>query len=355
MPKTFDNLAQRGVNYFLATVPSFRAVSSDAATEREQESAYSFIKGVYEKIYADPTLLGLKIAPDDCFEDWWPKKSTKPGLDVKIRGYIKNINMFVEALFGTAFCEAYEMKSVMQKKLAAFGVTPEQIAKDPGLKLLAEISNSFSENSATEIHKNSVLPHLLFSRGVFDPVAPYTAEIFHNIFENKEAFDKLNDYFAARDFVRVDNRADAWIKNGCNVSLDYVKLYGNPEGVIGAPWKSRNYSGVSFEYNELIETCATVGIHIPFYREVLAHTDEMSESLRAFISSGNKCFHCGYCVQMDKTKTKPMKFVTVNDTDLCSLFTGGYKYKKFYGEMWLTNGIIELMDFVDKLFLDKRL
>ena len=52
--------------------------------------------------------------------------------------------------------------------------------------------------------------------------------------------------------------------------------------------------------------------------------------------------------------TKPLRFVTVNGNNLCTYFTFGYSYSEFYGEMWLTDGIIELMEFVDGLFGDRR-
>lgn len=44
--KSFDNLAQRSLNYFLATYPPFIPVRSDAATAEEQETAYLFLKSI---------------------------------------------------------------------------------------------------------------------------------------------------------------------------------------------------------------------------------------------------------------------------------------------------------------------
>jgi len=380
MKKTFDNLAQRGVHYFLAAMPFFHAVASDLADAKEQENAYHFIKGIYQKLYDDPGLLGLKILPDDCFPDWWTPKKEKPKLPAQIRGYIKNINIFMEQLFqivhlgevdGNSFILAEDsakagssVKPALRKRLAAFGITADEddgtfrftfpTGTACGLKLLAAISAGHSERSATAIHKRPVKPFLLFSHGVFDPASPYTVEIFRGLFENTEAFDKLMGYFEKNGFIRVDHKNDFVGIKGEALSLDYVKFYGKPEGLIGFCWKTRNMSGVGLEYNELTHHCATIGIHIPFYREVLANADQMGESLRSFISGTNKCMGCGYCVQMDKTKLKPLRFVTVDGNNLCTYFTFGYTYLEFYGDMWLTDGIIELMDFVDEMFADRR-
>jgi hypothetical protein len=40
--KSFDNLAQRSIYCFLATIPSFQALSSKEATEEQQKNAYDF-------------------------------------------------------------------------------------------------------------------------------------------------------------------------------------------------------------------------------------------------------------------------------------------------------------------------
>lgn len=58
--KSFDNLAQRSLYYFLSTYPTFVSVRSGIATVEEQETAYNFIKGIYEKTYNDPALLKIK-------------------------------------------------------------------------------------------------------------------------------------------------------------------------------------------------------------------------------------------------------------------------------------------------------
>lgn len=47
--KSFDNLAQRSLNYFLATYPPFIPVRSDAATAEEQETVYLFLKAYMKK------------------------------------------------------------------------------------------------------------------------------------------------------------------------------------------------------------------------------------------------------------------------------------------------------------------
>lgn len=68
--KSFESLVQRSIYYFIATYPSFYSVNSANVSIGEQKAAYEFIKGIYEKLYENPTLLGFKLATDDSFGDW---------------------------------------------------------------------------------------------------------------------------------------------------------------------------------------------------------------------------------------------------------------------------------------------
>ncbi|MDR2559408.1 MAG: hypothetical protein LBC86_07705 [Oscillospiraceae bacterium] len=374
MPKTFENLAQRGVHYFLAAMPRFDAVKSKRATAKEQENAYNFIKEIYEKLYENPELLGLKIHPDDCFPDYWTPKKEKPDLKTRINSYVKSINNLIEAVYNIIYSgnadgdkitlskEFYDVKSAMLKKLANFGIASEKAPEHlhfnfpegtvKGLKLLALIS---AENShkIREIHKHQTRAFTLFSHGVFNPEAPYTAEIFRGIFENKEAYGKLIDYFDSNGFIRVDNRESKMSVNCDIISLDYVKFYGKPEGRIKETWSSGNCSGVQITYDMTLESFTTIGVHIPFYREVLSNADKMKDpALRSFVSRHNECHVCNWCVR-GKVKNPP-KFITVDEKNLCTLFTFGYRFKHFYEGTWLPDEVGLLMDFIDELFADRR-
>lgn len=373
---TFENLAQRGIHSFIATMPSFNAVKSQSASEKEQENAYNFIKGIYTKLYSHPELLGLKIHPDDCYEFWWTKRAEKPGLTDKIRSYIKNTNLIVETIYTiissgvsngvqiTLAKDKFEVKPAMLKKLANLEITTKKydanyyftFPKDTvnGLKQLAKISAEHSQKSATVIHNKTTSPFLLFSRGVFNPEAPYLTEIFRGLYENKESYDKLLDYLSNNNFIRVDNKEYKTGHHCETISFDYVKFYGKPEGSIGDSWKTKNFSGVTFSYDENNEDCTRIGVHIPYFREILENTEKMSPTLRVFITKWNKCTGCRYCVQMDKSKTKPLRFVKVDDSNVCSVFAGGCTFNQFYDGTWMADSIIELLNLVDELFSDKN-
>jgi len=376
MSQTFENLAQRGIHYFLAAMPAFRAAKSQSVPAKDQESAYNFIKSIYEKLYADPALLGLKTLPDDCLAEWWTPKKEKPGLPEKIRGNIKSVNLFMEALYSIVYLgkqkgdaialakEDHELKPAVLKHFGNFdiSVTKEDEAYTfafpkgivDGLKLLAMISTVHAQRADPTLHSRPMCHFTLFSHGVFDPQAPYTAEIFKRIIQNDDAFDKLIDYFTQHNFVRLDNKEYKTGIKGDLTTLDYVKFYGKPEGTIGFAWKTRNFCGIEFTYNELIKSGMTIGLHIPFFSEVMEKSDQMDESLKEFLGCFNKCSGCRYCVQLDKTKTKPLKVVKVGNSSLCAVFTFGFTFNNLGDNMWVADGIIELMEFVDRVLADRR-
>jgi len=306
MPKTFKNLAQRSINYFLVTMPRFTAVKSESADKKEQENAYDFIKGIYEKLFDNPEHLGLKIPEDDCYPDWWTPKKEKPGLPEKIRANIKNVNLFIETIFNIVHTgkkddsteasgektsvskENCILKPAMLKYLAVFGIGHEKVNENfiftfpkgtlKGLKLLADISMEYSKSSSTEIHKKTITPFFLFLHGVFNPETPYTTEIFRGIFENKEAYDKLINYFEKNNFIRLDNKEHSGGMKCDKISFDFIKFFGKPEGKIGSCWKTRNFSGIEIAYDELTQSQTRIGIHLPFFKEILENADKMSES-----------------------------------------------------------------------------
>lgn len=366
--QSYENLAQRGTNYFLDTMADFSPVKSKHATEKEQRVAYDFIHGIYKSIFENPQLMGFKLLLDDYFPETWTPKKEKPGLTEKIRGYIKNINLLIETIYkivyngqvdGDRITTELEIKPAMLKKLAAFGIKAEKSDEKliftfpkgtvKGLKLLALVSTE-AALEADPLHKRERSLFTLFSHGVFDLKKAYTVEIFRKLFENKEAYDKLINYFEKKGFARVDNK---WFVMGMNcdlISMDFVKIYGKHDGKIGDSWASKNICGIEIMYKELTQYRTEIKVHIPFYKEVLANADKMTPTLRSFISRHNNCGGCGWCA-----RGKAPKFAVVDDKHLCAMFTFGYGWKHFYEGTWLPDEVGELMDFCEKLFSDRRI
>lgn len=358
--KDFDNLPQRSIYYFLSTMPSFRPIKSNEASEDQQRSAYYFIKGVYEKLYNDPTLLGFKLEPDDSFSDWEMQK-TKPNLPVKIRGTIKKVEEFLSFLYtislngkrdGDVFIlpmPNYQIKRSVMKQLQTFDVAvaengsnysvtfPHQVSA--GLALLARIS---CENTAEE-HEGRRKHYLLFSRGVFDAGSKYTREVFGSLSANLDAFIKLTDFLERRRYTRVDCRKH-------HISLDYVKAYSNKDEPLRDNWAERIHGGIEICYEELRKNQLLIGLRIPYFAEILNSADKMPEKVKRFVlQRSKKCDNCRYCVQTDKTGTRPLIYKDVDGQQICPLFAG-FQYQWRSMDEETVDNITAMLEYIDKQF-----
>lgn len=364
--KNFENLAQRSIYYFLATFPSFRAIGSPQATESQQKKAYDFIRSIYEKLYDDPTLLGLKLEQDDSFDDWEPQK-IKLKLAPKIRGNIKKVEEFIYTIYqivtmgkseeDTIIIGSIELplKPSIIKQLGYFGIQTHRseesylhtfpIETVKGLQLLAKIS---AENVKPSWDGKQKF-YLLFSRGVFDVQAPYTREIYRSMFDDKKAMDKLIDYLDEAGYTRIDNK-----ESGNSISLDYIRNYGNPDEALKWAWGERTRGGVEFVYEEIRKNQVMFSLRVPYFGEVLKNADKMNAKLKSFVvNTSKKCDGCRYCVQTDKTGKRPFIAVKVDEYKICPLFCG-FQYRWRTINEGIVDNAIEMLKFIDEIFEERK-
>lgn len=347
---TYQMLPQRVAAFFLSTMPPFRALPSPEATEAEQRAAYDFIRGIYETLYDDPSLLGLAPLPDDCLGPWQLQKE-KAATVAKIRDMKKKTEAFLSLLHSLALPKegaSSALKPLDRKRLSRFGVRaegtsvsfPEECAR--GLGLLARLS----EREAPDF-PNGKNSWLLFSRGVFDAKAPYTRELFRALLPPSDAvaFDLLLDFLEREGYQRVDHRPD-----GNPPSLDYVKSYGKADDPLKWAWAEKTHGGIELIYEEIREMPFLLTARLPYFAELLRHADEMNAQTRAFVLSTTKrCDNCRYCVQTDKTGTRPLAFIPVDGVPLCPLFCG-FQYRFRSLTQCRAESLAGLLSFADRLF-----
>ncbi len=363
--KDFENLAQRSLNYFLATFPSFYPAASADVGITEQEEAYTFIKGIYTDVFLNPSRLGFKVVPDDSLGDRQQNKD-KPALVTDIRKTIAKMEEFIALLWrmssqgaadgNTLAVETGEldMKPAGIRQLAAFGVRTEKSenayrftfpVKVSGLKLLARISAM----NVNPVQYNKEKPYLLFSRGVFSPAAPWTREVFGNMLADRRPFDRLIDFLEQNDFRRVDNKP-----YNNKISLDYICCYGSPEDELKAAFSERTHSGIEVTYEELKKNQFSLSLRLPYYKEILNNSGKMSEKVKRFVlDTTKKCDGCRYCVQTDKTGKRPLAHVTVENDKLCPFYPG-FSYNWRTLDDTIVDDIIGMLQFIDTLFSDRK-
>ncbi len=363
--KSFENLAQRSIYYFLATYPSFYHVNFADAAYEEQKAAYEFIKGIYKKLYQEPALLGLKAATDDSFGDWEIQKE-KPTLAPAIRGNIKKIEDFIALLWRISIegqaenttmvlsKAEVELKPSQIKQLQAFGVKVSKLPEEynlefpcqvMGLKLLAKISSKNAKPPKDGKQK----PFLLFSRGVFDVAAQWSSEVFGNMLGDRKSFDMLIEYLEQNSYKRIDNK-----EYNNQISLDYIKCYGNPEDEIKWAWGERTRGGIEAIYEEIKQNQPLISLRIPYFTDILKSSDRMNPQIKEFVvSTSKKCDGCHYCVQTDKTGKRPFAFIEVENSKLCPLYAG-FQYRWKMLNEHTVKGMIEMLKLIDELFADRR-
>lgn len=99
--------------------------------------------------------------------------------------------------------------------------------------------------------------------------------------------------------------------------------------------------------------CITYGL-----KNYLEKFDSMSSTLKDFvIEYTKKCDRCHYCVQTDKTGTRPLAYLPIDYNrekyELCPYFPG-YTYSWTSIDDELVDRIIEFLSFMDE-FISKKL
>lgn len=363
--KTFNNLPQRAIYYFIATFPSFTYVNLSSATVDEQKNAYCFIKSIYEQLFDDPAIMGFKIIPDDYFNDWEQQKE-KPKLTSKIRGIIAKIEDLIEVVFhicliGKSFNDSItideadvQLKQSMCKQIEKFGIKfiktdchytftfPSNTLN--GLTSLAQISSK----NVKPPKDNKQKPYLLFSRGVFDVGANFTQEVFGNMLVDRSAFDKLILFLEENNYLRIDNK-----EYNNQISLDYIKNYGNINDELKGAWAERTHGGIEVVYDEIRKNQPVFSLRIPYFNDLLMQSDKMNIQVKNFIlNTSKKCDNCRYCVQTDKTGKRLLICVDIDGIKMCPLFCGfQYRWKTIDNE--LAENMIEMLMFIDEIFKEK--
>ena len=357
----FSNLPQRMIYYYIATYAPFYPRESSVVSADQQYAAHQFVYGIYNRLYDDPTILDLKLESDDSFDDYEPQKN-KPMLAPKMRGIIKKIDEFIGHLYHLCLDgeligdtiklskQVYTIKNSTMKHLNGLGIPCHATTSDTlhnidhdtalALKYLAKLSAQSDD-----------YPALQFSGGVFDETSPYTIDIFRSLAGNDRAYLKLVDYFTQSNYTRIDNRDG-------KISLDFVKEHGSIDSAVKSAWAERTHSGIEFSWEEIRRNQLHIGLRIPYFAKLLAGIDNASPNIRQYVvRQSKKCDNCNYCIQTDKTGTRPKSYVPVQFDEatynICPLFPGfQHRWRALNDE--LADELIAFLKYIDAALGDRQ-
>lgn len=350
---SYATIYERAAAFYLGTC-------APAPEDGKRLQAFRIITGIYEIFAKDVTVLGFKPVEDVSFNPWEQQKGREK--DVKsIRDAIAKITTLMQEFYGMVeTAEVHEggllltkssnsPKRALAKALEALGISiekgdqimlrmPNGVAE--GLKELATISR---EHNVHIIDKSkSDAAFLLFSRCVYDVSTNWTALAFDKLLTAQGELIKLCSELEKRGFQRVDCR------DGKRISLDYVKQHGKQEELKMA-WGERSHSGIEVSFEDLrLEPCF-IWIRMPMFKTILEHINEIPVETAKFISDWTKtCDGCRYCIQTDKTGTRPLAAIKINGSNKCPYFPGfSMNWRNLSQE--LSANILAVLDAVEQI------
>lgn len=328
---TYATNYERAAAFYLATC-------APAPEDEKRLQAFRIITGIYEIFAKDVTILGFKPVEDVSFSPWEQQKGREK--DVKcIRDAIAKITTLMREFFelvesgevhegGLILAKNLDLpKRALVKALDALDISIDKSNQDQvmlrmpnggaeGLKELATLSRE--DNVYIIDSSKSDAAFLLFSRCVYAASANWIAMAFDQLLDAQGELIKLCSELEKRGFKRIDCR------DGKRVSLDYVKQHGKQEELKMA-WGERSHSGIEVSFEDLrLEPCF-IWIRMPMFKTILEHSNEIPVETAKFISDWTKtCDGCRYCIQTDKTGTRPLAAININGSKKCPYYPAFY-------------------------------
>lgn len=295
----YDSLGDRMVSPYCSAYPPFKPVLDCGASESSQRQMYNFLQDTLNIIRNDLSVIDVEYVPDDCYQ-YYETCNTKPDLRLKMLGIRKKFFDFYDFLFSLGlYGEPVKDKLYINKKemriskkfrdkLPVFGLHLED-NKDfymlshnkykelfPAWKLHSSISGDY---------KSQAIKMVTFLNGRFGGKVYSVSEMFGRI-SCAESIAELEDYFVSKGFT---------CKND-DLMVTYEKEY---------PKNQRAYMRIYYDWRRI--TPLVFELKSPRFSEVIKSYDQMDDDLKALIFNRTKtCDGCRYCVQTDKTKTRPL-------------------------------------------------
>ena len=336
----YTSLEQRMAKSYIDLFPKFIPEENAPVSVSEQKEFYQIMKNLYQLGFDEPLLFVKTLNEDDVFPNELMKKSYgKPKLAGNMTKFTKSMDALLENLFIMGQNSVIEIDKKQQVILTKLGIN--DLNKLP--------------SALTWMAKRSGSNMINFSRCYFKNDYPYQSDFFAPLF-GESAFRKLENWMITQGYKRYDiYDINQW---HCKLSLTYANPLWNEEPPkSGFAYKIR-HTGISANYDPQYRDPAVLGLCIPNGLKVFLEAFEsMDKNLQNFIiSRTKKCNECRYCVQTDKTKTRPLVCIEIiheqKEYRLCPYYPGGsYCWARLDDD--LVDQLIEFLSFMDK-FVNKK-
>ena len=331
---SFENLEQRIAQTYIDLLPPFVPDNNASVSVSEQEKFYDLIKSLYQLAFDDPLLFVASLHEDDAYPGYIKSSYGKPELQVNMKKFSKTIDMLLQNMF--LIGQGSEVKLDKRQKV---------ILSKLGIIDFTNLSAAWVWMST---RPDSGLTD--FSFCFFKKDYPYTSDIYARLL-GEAAFRKLEDRLIAQGYKRFDIYNIT--ASDCKLSLSYANPIWSEEQPNGGFEYKIRHTGISARYDPYFKNPVVFGLCIPnglkTYLEAFNSADNRVQNF--IIEHTKKCDGCRYCVQTDKTGTRPLAIIKVvhggEEYNLCPYFPGySYRWSGINDE--LVERLIEMLAFMDK-------
>jgi hypothetical protein len=327
----FSSLEQRMSQTFIDMFPKFVPDENATVSISEQKEFYDIIENLYQLGFDNPLLFVASLHEDDVYPSRFKKPYGKPDLIKNINKYTKEVNSLLQNMY-------------LLGKVSDAKITKRQLA------ILAELGiTDFSKlpPAWSWMANRSDITAITFSRCFFKKDYPYLSDIYASLL-GESAFRKLEKWMTSQGYKQYDIYDIT--ASDCKLSLTYANPIWSDESPKGGFEYKIKHTGISALYEPFTQ-CAYLGLCVPTgLKMFLESFDTMDTNLQEFVvSQTKKCDGCKYCVQTDKTGSRPLAYINVNkgqQYNLCPYFPG-YQYNWTAIDDKLADQLIGFLSFMD--------
>ena len=330
----YKNLEQRMAQAYIDMFPEFAPDKEAPVSESEQKDFYLLMKGFYQLAFDEPLLFVNSLHEDDAFPNHSTKSSYgKPDLQKDMYKFTKEVDTLLQKMFLAGKDSSVDFSKRQLDVLQKAGIG--DLTKLP--KAWTWMSNRPEANILTFRHCH------------FDKDHQYLLHNYARLL-GEEAFGRLDKWMIDHGYIRHNiYNITKW---GNRLSLTYANpAWSSEEPKEGFEYKIR-HTGISVRYEPWFQNPCIFGLCIPNGLKVfLKAFDSMNAAVQDFtVSRTKKCNECRYCVQTDKTGSRPLAFVKIKhkqkEYKLCTYFPG-YYYSWSNIDNDLADKLIEMLSFMD--------
>lgn len=326
----YANLEQRILNAYLAMFPEFVPAQSAEVSISEQKDFYDLMKRLYQLLFHDPSLVVPTLHEDDAFPSRYKKGYGKPELETNVLKIKNAVEKLLQTMFRIGQGSDLKPNKRQMKILSALGI--EDLKKLPTAWVW--MSNRPGAAQAA------------FTYCLFREDYVYSVDVYARLL-GEEVFRRLERWMISHGYKPYDITSE----NG-KLTLAYANPAWGSEPPRGGNEYKIMHTGICAQYDAYVGNPTALGLCIPYgMKNFLENFDSMNQKVKDFvIERTKKCDGCRYCVQTDKTGTRPLACMPISykqsEYKLCPYFPG-YNYAWTSIDDKLVDNLIEMLAFMD--------